>query len=105
MLDDKTALRAVATDIQTHHRQEESNDTMSTSYGDVETVGREAKSEPEPASSSYSTPDGPSDHDREEASRALQEVKEDITAPTGDLDADMEQLNVEVFICGQQPAP
>lgn len=78
---------------------------MSTSYGDVETIGREAKSEPEPASSSYSTPDGPSDHDREESSRALQEVKEDITAPTGDLDADMEQLNVEVFTCGQQPAP
>ena len=65
----------------------------------MEPVGTVAKRQSEPASHSYSPQsDGPdsTDPDREEAIKAYQEVKEDITAPTGDLDQDLEQLNVEV---------
>lgn len=91
--------RLVVPGVYWHDRQGESNDTMSTSYGDVEPIGSVAKSQPEPAQTSYTPHDdntGVSDRDREEASQAVQEVKEDITAPTGDIDQDLEQLNVEV---------
>lgn len=74
---------------------------MSTSYGDVEPIGSVAKSQPEPAKGSYVPQDdntGISDQDREEAAQVVKEVKEDITAPTGDIDQDLEQLNVEELL-------
>ena len=50
-----------------------------------------------------------SDQDREETAQAFEEIKEDITAPTGDIDEELERLDVEVQTalspCIMLPAP
>ena len=44
-----------------------------------------------------------SDQDREETAEAFQEIKEDITAPTGDIDEELERLDVEVHTALSSP--